>query len=1139
LPLVRLVVAACAVLVLALPPAARAAAPLCAPTTCAAGADSTRTIVLKRRQAKRTVTTLRVSVKFAPTGSKPRVTVTGPGGFKRRLSTSKSYRNVKPGRYVVTAAPIKGAKLTTFATYRRTVAKVRKGAAGWVGVRYRQQVDAGTIVARPSAIRSVVGDPDGTRTVTVQDPQRLLKVGSVLTAGVGPETPGGMLVEVTALTRDGDLAITQAVPAPLTAIGPQAEIVSEPQLKMTAEDFARVANADPKADPAAFRQAELRRRPATRRFRAAKKESADKPFKCSSRAGAKLIGDVAFDAGTSVGIAWGGLLKPMTITAHVGVTLKQQATLRVEVYGEAKCELELELLPKDYRFTPWTFSVGPVPVVIVPKLNFLVNGEAEISASTAIEVEQKLNTSFGVAYDGSRFGPYGNAKSEFSTRYREPTGSMNLKASVGPRLAFDFYDVAGPYLTAGVFMRLKADSDASPWWRLSSGLQAGGGLRFKVWKFGFDYNKPDIWSEDWTLAQAKTKAPLVLDPAAFPAADSGRPYAAQVRLTRGTGASYAVTGGALPAGLALDPKTGAITGTPAAHGTSPFQISVVDAERRTARRDYAITVRTQPLALSTDALPDATSGTPYLAALSATGSVEPYRWAVSGKLPKGLAFDGGRLTGTPAETGTFALTVSATGADGKSANRKLTLKVLAPPLALGAGAPADGMEGVSYTHAFTATGGEGTYTWSLASGALPAGLTLDRATGTISGRPTTPGESAFTLKVADTTGHSATRELKLKVHPPGMAIGTPAFPVELQGEPFSAMLSVLGGTAPYTWAVTGGALPAGLTLDPSGAITGAATAGGTATFTVTVTDASGAQVSKALEIEVIGEPSGTPVSLQHIECWSATGCLAVGFSATYRYDGTSWTRVDSSYQNPVDLSCFSATRCVLTSGGDVRTWNGTAWTDVDRPATNTAVQYVSCYSATRCEVYGDEKVGNVRSAYSFRLDGNAWGRSVRMPDAGYYGIECLSDSFCVAAKPADGVTSFNGSAWSALEPAAMYPTRVSCSAAASCLFVSGQTDEVRRWTGALAAPVSSGAGSVSYALDCVRGGTTCAAFWRSGRFGTTSDGTTWTLTEPVANLVINDIACTSDSACIGVGNDARWYVWDGTTWKRQRGFAYS
>lgn len=1144
----RLVLAASTLLALALPAAASAAAPLCSPANCATATDSTRTVVLKPKTKAKKTTSLRVSVKFAPKGSKPKVTVTGPGGFKRKLSTTKTYRNVKPGRYVVTAEPIKGTDLTTFATYRKTVAKVRKHAVGWVGVRYRQQVGTSTLVAQPSAVTAVAGDPNGTRTVTVQDPQGLIKVGSVLTAGVGPQTPGGMLVEVKSVTRQGDLAITQADPAPLTAIGPQAEIISQPQLSMTAEDFARVANADPQADPGAFKQGSaLKKLPdGLRSFNAKKDGGADKPFKCSSRAGAKLTGDVSFDAGTSVGVAWGGWLHPGTIKAHVGVTLKQAAKLKVEVFGEAKCELELELLPEDYRFTPWSFTVGPVPVVIVPKLNFLINGEAEIAASTAIEVDQSLNTSFGLAYDGDNFGPYGEAKAEFKTKYYEPAGSMNLKASVGPRLAFDFYDVAGPYLTAGIFMQLKADTDKSPWWRLSSGLQAGGGLRFKVWKFGFDYNKPDIWSKDWTVAQAKTQAPIALDGKAFPTGDNGVAYTAQVKTTRGTGKGYYVTGGALPAGLTLNRTTGAITGTPTAHGVSSFQISVVDGEGKVARKDYSITVRTPPLALGTATLDDATSGVAYRVAFAASGSVEPYTYKLTGRLPQGLAFDAGTLSGTPTQTGTFPLTVSVTGADGKSASKALTLKVLAPALVIDTATLADGMEGVLYEQALAATGGEGTHSWSVTSGTLPAGVTLDATTGKLSGRPTAQGDHAFTVKVADTTGHSATKAVTLKIHPPGMVVTAPTFPTVLQGDAFSATLTALGGTAPYTWAVTTGALPTGLTLDPAtGTITGTVSAGGDTTFTVTVTDAANAQTTKELTISVTPEPSGTPQEIAGIDCWSATGCLAVAYRSTWIYDGTTWTKSsDTQFYNPGDLSCFNATRCVMMSGGDAFTWNGTAWTSVGRPVpahgnVKSAVHMVSCYTATRCEVGGDEEdSGEDDHGYSWRLDGNTWGRSVAMPNDSYYGFDCLSDTFCAAVQAWDGLTTFNGTTWSALQNTGLYNTRVSCNSSTSCLIVGGHDDKTVKWTGSLGAATSSGTGSLSYAADCLVGGTICAAGWLNGQLGVLSGGT-WTKSAPVTGFTPRDVACPTATKCIAVGTNARWYVWDGTSWARQRGFAYN
>ena len=201
----------------------------------------------------------------------------------------------------------------------------------------------------------------------------------------------------------------------------------------------------------------------------------------------------------------------------------------VSIEGEAKCELELDLLPEDYRFTPWTFSVGPVPVVIVPKLNFQVTGEASVGAKISTYVEQSLDTSFGVQWDGERFGPYGKASASFKTYKPSPSGTLNVKAAVGPKLSFDFYDIAGPYLTADLFLQLKADTTKDPWWRLSGGLQAGGGLRFKVWKFDFDKGIRDIWSEDWTIAKADKPPVPAFTTKTLPDADTGKAYTLEGR----------------------------------------------------------------------------------------------------------------------------------------------------------------------------------------------------------------------------------------------------------------------------------------------------------------------------------------------------------------------------------------------------------------------------------------------------------------------------------------------------------------------------------------------------------------------------------------------------------------------------------
>jgi hypothetical protein len=146
--------------------------------------------------------------------------------------------------------------------------------------------------------------------------------------------------------------------------------------------------------------------------------------------------------------------------------------------------------------------------------------------------------------------------------------------------------------------------------------------------------------------------------------------------------------------------------------------------------------------------------------------------------------------------------------------------------------------GAAYSQSLAATGGTAPYSWSLSSGTLPAGLSLSSA-GVISGTPTTQGTSSFTVRAVDTSNpaQSATKALTLTVLNP-VKITTGALPGATSGVAYSATLAAKGGTPPYTWSVTSGALPPGLSLSGSGVISGKPTTKGTFSFTVKVTDTS-------------------------------------------------------------------------------------------------------------------------------------------------------------------------------------------------------------------------------------------------------------------------------------------------------------
>jgi len=146
---------------------------------------------------------------------------------------------------------------------------------------------------------------------------------------------------------------------------------------------------------------------------------------------------------------------------------------------------------------------------------------------------------------------------------------------------------------------------------------------------------------------------------------------------------------------------------------------------------------------------------------------------------------------------------------------------------------------VSYTATLTATGGTGTQTWDLASGALPLGLTLSPA-GVISGTPALAGTSSPTFRVKDsgTPQQTATKQISMVINlPTAPSITTTTLPAGSLTVAYNQTVAVTGGIGTLVWCVTGGALPPGLSLNAStGNISGTPTGTGLFQFTLRVTD---------------------------------------------------------------------------------------------------------------------------------------------------------------------------------------------------------------------------------------------------------------------------------------------------------------
>jgi outer membrane autotransporter protein len=144
--------------------------------------------------------------------------------------------------------------------------------------------------------------------------------------------------------------------------------------------------------------------------------------------------------------------------------------------------------------------------------------------------------------------------------------------------------------------------------------------------------------------------------------------------------------------------------------------------------------------------------------------------------------------------------------------------------------------GTPYTQTITAVGGAPSYTFSITSGSLPTGLTFSSA-GVLSGTPTSAGTYNFTLHLVDAATQTADKTYQLVVNAPAIALTPTTVPQGKVGVAYTpTTLSASGGNAPYTYSVTSGAVPAGLTLNPAGVLSGTPTAAGPFNFTVTATD---------------------------------------------------------------------------------------------------------------------------------------------------------------------------------------------------------------------------------------------------------------------------------------------------------------
>jgi alpha-tubulin suppressor-like RCC1 family protein len=435
---IGVVVAGLALAASTLGPAVGSAAPAEPTDSMATGTTKTgtTTTATARTTAPRGRT---LKIKITPPPSrKARVEVRGPQGFRKVLGKSTTLKRLTPGRYRITATQVSTRAWVAKPTFSKRAVRVtsRKGAEVTVGY---LAVSTKVEVVKPATVKAFEPPVDGSGTLTTTAD---LEPGEIAAAGVGAETPQGMLVRVQDVRSSGSTSTYVVRQARLD----EAIVQGEFEATITADLGVEARRARTHGRGSA----------------------APKPLCTYGTDGADIDPTGGIDMKLTG--SWGNGSPSLTVS----VTPYAQVQAKAYLGARLSCAKELTFL--DRQTAPITVMIGPVPLVFVPRLKIV--GGVKLDAVAAMKLDASARVDGNVTATASG--------SALSTRVTPPTftrraslemqGNASLDIYARARLTAELYGVGGPYAQVQIGVKGSADVATNPWWSVDAYGKAGVGV---------------------------------------------------------------------------------------------------------------------------------------------------------------------------------------------------------------------------------------------------------------------------------------------------------------------------------------------------------------------------------------------------------------------------------------------------------------------------------------------------------------------------------------------------------------------------------------------------------------------------------------------------------------------------------------